>query len=498
MRLSQLLDGVRVMKLHQATYGKHPVTQDIEIRSLCYDSRRVERGDCFVALKGSGSDGHHFIEDAVHRGALACVLEVDSAFNDSLALHQGVTKIVVADSRRALAQMAGNFFGHPSRDLTMVGVTGTNGKTTTAYLIRSILEASGAVAGLIGTIEYRFGVRTSTATHTTPESLELQELLATMRSAGCTAVSMEVSSHALHQSRVHGIDFSAAVFTNLTQDHLDYHGSMDEYFRAKKILFTQLKETAPAVVNVDDPWGQELARSHRGSLVTYGSAPESAVRIAESTVTLDGTVLTLVVGGSPVQLRSPLVGRFNIYNVAAAYAAGHALGIAHPSIAEGVARVGAVRGRFERLTSTKGWSAIIDYAHTPDALTNCLRTIRDLLPKKGAGRVITVFGAGGDRDRTKRPHMGAAAASFSDVVILTSDNPRSEEPLSIIQEIAAGIPAGFRYSIEPDRRKAITQALTQAQPGDVVLIAGKGHEEYQVVKNTRTHFSDREVVEELL
>jgi UDP-N-acetylmuramoyl-L-alanyl-D-glutamate--2,6-diaminopimelate ligase len=498
MRLGQLLDGVQVVKLYQAAYGRHPITQDITIHALRYDSRRVGQGDCFIALRGSGADGHRFIEDAVGRGAVAVVVEHESAFPDSLALHHGVTKIVVADSRRALALMAANLYSHPSSTLTMVGVTGTNGKTTTAYLIRSILEQSGDVAGLIGTIEYVFGTQSTPASHTTPESLELQELLTEMVTAGCTAVSMEVSSHALDQSRVHGINFAAGVFTNLTQDHLDYHGSMEKYFDAKKILFDGLQETAPAVVNIDDPWGRTLAQTHRGALVTYGFGSDATVAITDVAVMLEGTAMTLTVGGAAHRVRSPLVGQFNVYNIAAAFSAGHALGIAPQHLANGIAGVPAVRGRFEQRRSAKGWTAIIDYAHTPDALTNCLRTIREMLPREGAGKVITVFGAGGDRDRTKRPLMGAAAATFSDHVILTSDNPRSEDPLAIIKEIAAGIPSACPVTIEPDRRKAITLALTEAAPGDVILVAGKGHEDYQVIKNERTHFSDHEVVEGLL
>jgi len=497
MKLGLLLDGVRVIKLHQAAYGKAPMTQDVEIGGLRYDSRRVGPGDCFVALRGTGFDGHRFIEEAVRRGASAVVIDDNNAFSDSLALHHGVTKIVVADTRRALARLAGNFFGHPSERLTMVGITGTNGKTTTAYLIRSILEASGARAGLIGTIEYLFGRTSTPASHTTPESLELQELLAQMVSAGCSAVAMEVSSHALHQSRVHGIDFSAAVFTNLTQDHLDYHGSMDKYFRAKRILFEELGSDAPAVINADDSWGQVLAREHRGALITYGFRPGNTVVVQDSAVTLDGTTITVSVDGASVEVRSVLVGTFNVYNIVAALSAAYALGIPLEAIVSGIGQLSTVRGRFERIQSQKGWTAIVDYAHTPNALENCLRTIRAVLPKNHPGRVITVFGAGGDRDRTKRPAMGAVAASLSDVVILTSDNPRSEDPLSIIKEIAAGIPPQVSYDIEPDRRQAIAQAIERARPGDVILVAGKGHEDYQIIKSRRLHFSDREIIEHL-
>ncbi len=498
MRLGQLLEGVKVVKLYQKTYGQHPITQDIEIRSLQYDSRTVERGDCFVALKGWGTDGHRFLQDAVHRGARAVVVELDEAFADTQALHHGVTKIVVSESRQALAQMAANLFHHPAQALTMVGVTGTNGKTTTAYLIRSILEASGARAGLIGTIEYLFGEQSKPASHTTPESLDLQELLREMVSSGITAVSMEVSSHALDQGRVSGIEYAAAVFTNLTQDHLDYHGTMERYFDSKRRLFDDLSDSAPAVVNSDDPWGQKLALTHRGRLVTYGFGEGSTVTIRDAAVSFHGTSLTVEIGGVRQQFASPLVGRFNVSNIAAAVSAGHALGIDMETLRRGIKAVSAVRGRFERMASSRGWTAIVDYAHTPDALANCLRTIRELLGADHAGRLVTVFGAGGDRDRAKRPLMGAAAASLSDRVILTSDNPRSEDPEAIIREIASGLPAGYPVVIEPDRRKAIADALSGALPGDVVLIAGKGHEDYQVIGSVRTHFSDREIVEEYL
>jgi UDP-N-acetylmuramoyl-L-alanyl-D-glutamate--2,6-diaminopimelate ligase len=498
MRLGQLVDGVRVMKLYQAAYGKHPVTQDLEVRALRYDSRKVGPGDCFVALRGSGFDGHRFVQEALCRGATVIVVDRDDALNDTLAMHHGVTKIVVADTRRALAWCAANFFDHPSRKLRMVGITGTNGKTTTAYLIRSVLESSGATAGLIGTVEYLLNKTSLTATHTTPESLELQELLASMVSAGCTSVSMEVSSHALHQRRVEGIDFAAAVFTNLTQDHLDYHGSMEEYFRAKKLLFESLSDTAPAVVNADDPWGQALLEELPRPAVSFGYLSGSTVTIDNAVSSLEGTSVTVTVDGAKLQLRSPLVGEFNVHNIVAAFSLGYALGIPSDKVLKGIERIAAVRGRFERIRSARGWTAIVDYAHTPDALSSCLRTIRQLLPKGKPGRIITVFGAGGDRDRAKRPMMGSVAAALSDAVILTSDNPRSEDPITIINEIAAGIPQGLAYAVEPDRKRAIVQALEAARAGDVVLVAGKGHEDYQVIRAERLHFNDREVIEEYL
>jgi UDP-N-acetylmuramoyl-L-alanyl-D-glutamate--2,6-diaminopimelate ligase len=495
MYLSKLLEGVRVTKLYQTMFGTMVVTQDVEIHAVQYDSRAVEPNDCFVAIRGTAEDGHRFIADAVQQGAKAVVLEDESAFPDSLAMHTGVIKVVVQDSRKALAEIAANFYDHPSRKLTVVGVTGTNGKTTTTHAIKAILEASGQRVGLIGTIEHRIGEVTLEARHTTPESLELNALLARMVEARCTAVSMETSSHALHQSRVHGIDFDVAVFTNLTQDHLDYHGTMEEYFNAKSILFKILKPEAHAVINADDPWGRRLIDRHKGRTITYGLHETANVRATEIMLSMEGTTLTVQHEGKTTTLHMPLVGRFNVYNALAAFTVGLALRIPINAIQQGLAAMKQLRGRFERIPSPAGWHAVIDYAHTPDALEQCLRTIREMLP---SGRIITVFGAGGDRDVTKRPGMGRVVAGLSDVVIITSDNPRTEDPQKIIDDIMMGIEREHDVIQEIDRRTAIHRALSLARRGDVVLIAGKGHEEYQILGTRRIHFSDREVVEEFI
>jgi len=496
MKLSDLLDGVTVTKLFQTMFGRMVTTHDVEVQRLQYDSRKVQRGDCFVAMVGSGMDGHRYAQQAMNNGASVIVVEHDEAVPDSLCMHAGVVKVVVPDSRKALAVLSANFYGRPSKHLTVVGVTGTNGKTTSSHLIKSVLEADGRSVGLIGTIEYQIGAETIPATHTTPESLELNELLARMVKAGCTSVSMEVSSHALHQSRVHGIDFSVGTFTNLTQDHLDYHGSMDEYFRIKKLLFDNLSEDAWGVTNRDDDWGRKIFASTRSRTLSYGYDAEADVRVVNAELSVRGTTITVEYGGKQTIVASPLVGRFNVYNALAAFATGMALGISTETVKEGIAAVPNVRGRFERISSPKGWTAIVDYAHTPDALEKCLRTIHDLMPKDRRGKIITVFGAGGDRDKTKRPLMGRVAGELSDLCIVTSDNPRTEDPEGIINDILRGTTPGPRVLVQIDRRKAITQALSLAKAGDVVLVAGKGHEEYQILGTKRVHFSDREIIEE--
>jgi len=421
MTLNAILEGVRVTKLYSAMYGRMVLTQDISVREIRYDSRRVGPGDLFVALRGTASDGHRFIEQAVAAGAVAVMVDDDAAVPDPFFMHAGVLKVVVPDTRAALALCAANFYGRPADALTLAGITGTNGKTTTSHLVRAVVEASGKRSGLIGTIEYMTGAQTTPATHTTPESLELHALLAAMVEAGCAAAVMEVSSHALAMHRVEGLEFRAAVFTNLTQDHLDYHRTMEEYFRAKKILFDSLRARDTAVVNADDPYGLRIAEGTAGSRITYGFGASCDVRPSHLAQGIDGTHCTVATPAGDIAVDSPLTGRFNVLNMLAACGAGVALGASPDAIARGIASVSAVRGRFERIASRAGWTAVVDYAHTPDALENCLRTIRELT----RGRVITVFGCGGDRDRGKRPIMGRIASELSDVTIVTSDNPRN-------------------------------------------------------------------------
>ncbi len=498
MNLAKLLDGVQVTKMFQTMYGRMVVTHDVEVNTIQYDSRKVSTNDCFVAIRGTGVDGHTFVNVAIERGAKVVVLENDSILPDSYFMHAGVVKIVVPDSRKALAIISANYYGHPSRSMKLVGVTGTNGKTTTTHLVRSIFETAGMKAGLVGTIEYRIGDEIISATHTTPESLELNELFATMLNQGCSAVTMEVSSHALHQSRVYGLDFDTAVFTNLTQDHLDYHGTMEAYFQAKKILFDELKPSACAVTNLDDAYGKTIFSSTSAARMTYSAQHSADVEARNISLSIDGTKFEIVHDSVTTTIATPLVGRFNVYNILAAFSAGIAMGIPNETIREGVEKVQSVRGRFEKIRSPLGWTAIVDYAHTPDALEKCLRTIHEVLPDENRGKIIAVFGAGGDRDKSKRPLMGAVAGTLSDIAVVTSDNPRTEEPATILEEIIHGLPKGTKFIRELNRRTAIQRAIQLAKPGDVVLIAGKGHEDYQVIGTRKIHFSDREVVEEFL
>jgi UDP-N-acetylmuramoyl-L-alanyl-D-glutamate--2,6-diaminopimelate ligase len=495
MNLSTLLHNVPVSKLFQTMYGRMVVTHDVEVNRVQYDSRSVKPGDAFVAIRGAASDGHTFLSQVMNSGAKVIVVERDDAVPDSLCMHEGVIKVVVQDSRKALAVMSANSFGRPANALRICGITGTNGKTTTSHLVRSVLNAAGERTGLIGTIEYHIGSTVVPATHTTPESLELHQLFAQMRDAGCTAVSMEVSSHALDQSRAFGIDFETAIFTNLTQDHLDYHRSMERYFAAKKILFESLRPEATAVVNADDRWSIRLIDGIRARTRTYGIESSADHHASDVEMSVAGTTFRVTDGNDRISVTTPLIGRFNVANVLAAYAAGRSLGYSPEIVKAGIADVKNVRGRFERISSPKGWTAIVDYAHTPDALENCLKTIRHLISSSGGGRVITVFGAGGDRDRMKRPLMGTIAMMYSTMVIVTSDNPRTEQPEAIIDDIMSGIEDHSNVVREGDRRKAIEHALSLAMEGDVVLIAGKGHEDYQVIGKEKMHFSDREVVE---
>ena len=498
MVLSKLLEKVTVRKLFQTLYGRMVVTHEVEVASVVYDSRAVGRDAMFVALRGSGADGHRFVHDAITGGAKVVVIEDDAAVEDAFCMHAGVVKVVVPDTRRALAAIAAAWHGYPGDRMTLVGVTGTNGKTTTTALVHGMLTRRSGPSGLIGTIEYRIGDRAFPATHTTPGPLELNGLLGEMVGAGCTSAVMEVSSHALDQRRVDGLKFSTAVFTNLTRDHLDYHATMDAYFDAKALLFTGLAPGAAAVVNTGDEWGRKLAAivsSRSGRLLTYAVDARADLGASNVTLSTSGTRFTLGYGGSSAEVATPLVGRFNVENALAAAGTGLSLGMTFDEVAAAVGSFRPARGRFEPIAAPGGWTAIVDYAHTPDALEKTLAAIRDAFPEGERNRIVTVFGCGGNRDRDKRPAMGRIAASLSDVTIVTSDNPRDEAPEKIIDEIVAGIPAGRAYRRESDRAAAIRTAVAMAEKGDVLLIAGKGHEEYQVIGKERRPFSDRGVVE---
>ncbi len=458
---------------------------------VTHDSRQVASGTIFVALKGQKADGAFFASGAVDAGAAAVVAE------RSAPSPVPVPWIVVPDARLALALLAAEFFGHPSRQMTVIGITGTNGKTTTSYVLTAIFEAAGMTCGLLGPVKYRIGDREVEATRTTPEAPELQGLMREMVSAGCGVCIMEVSSHALALRRADGIRFAAGVFTNLTRDHLDFHSGMDEYFAAKRRLFEMLPADAPAIVNVDDPRGAALAEM-AGRPVTYGIARSADVMPGPLSFSLAGLEFDIRLPQGVARVRSTLVGRPNVYNILAASATATALGLPLDAVERGLERLPGVPGRFELASNpSDGITVVVDYAHTDDALRNLLDTARPMATR----RLITVFGAGGDRDRTKRPLMGMVAARLSDVVLITSDNPRTEDPMRIIDEVRLGAEPETRQSHAEiltvvDRREAILQAIGRAADGDVVLIAGKGHEKYQEAGGRTVAFDDVAVARE--
>ncbi len=487
MATSDLLSALEVVRV----VGLPPR----EVRGLAADSRRVALGDCFVAVPGLRQDGRRFVRDAVGRGAALVVTEGEPLGEVPVA------QVLVPSARAALARLAAAWFGHPSRHLLVVGITGTNGKTTTSYLVDALLQARGLKTGIIGTIQYRLGDETRPAGQTTPEALDLQAMLARMHGDGVRAVSMEVSSHALALSRVEELTFDVAVFTNLTQDHLDFHGTLDEYRRAKRRLF-ELLERSPkpgrtAVVNADDPSGAEMVRGLSVPVLTFGLGPGAAVRAARWDSSLEGIRLQAETPRGRVEVRSPLIGEHNVMNLLAAVGVGLALGLEPAVIGPALGGVDAVPGRFERVQAGQPFLVVVDYAHTPDALERVLATARKLTQ----GRVGVVFGCGGDRDRGKRPIMGEIAARLADRLWVTSDNPRTEPPEAIIDEIVAGVRragAEGRASRLADRRQAIRAALAWAEPGDTVVIAGKGHETYQIVGARVLPFDDREVARQVL
>jgi UDP-N-acetylmuramoyl-L-alanyl-D-glutamate--2,6-diaminopimelate ligase len=485
------------MRLEYLSKIMQPLTirgpQGLDIEGIAYDSRQVRPGYLFVALHGRRREGRDFIDDAIHRGAVAVVGESGEVGR------RGVATIRVEDSRRALAEIARAFYGEPSRSLQLIGITGTNGKSTTAFMCRDILKAAGRTPGLIGTIRYELGERSISASRTTPEAPDLQFMLDQMLRAGCKSAVMEVSSHGLDQKRVWGIDFDVGVFTNLTQDHLDYHKTLDRYFSAKTLLFRglgQMEKAASAVINIDDPWGRQLADTGGFSarLITFGAHPGAMVRAGKIEIAPEGSVFDFTTPWGGGRARLKLLGRFNVSNALAAIGACGALGVDPTSIAAALSEIASVPGRLEPIRNGRGLSIFVDYAHTPDALANALRTLREVTDN----RLLAVFGCGGNRDRGKRPIMGAAAAALADYSIVTSDNPRDEDPAAIIAAIAAGFGARKNYEMEQDREKAIAKALVLARPGDTVLIAGKGHETVQEFASTVAPFDDRDVVKRLL
>jgi UDP-N-acetylmuramoyl-L-alanyl-D-glutamate--2,6-diaminopimelate ligase len=455
----------------------------VEIGDLAYDTRKVVSGALFFCVPGERVDGHDLAWEAIERGAAALVVE--------RLLDVSVPQLVVPDVRAAMAVAADAFFGEPTKELDVAGVTGTNGKTTTAFLLRSMLDAAGRRPGLVGTVEWRVGGERRPAPFTTPEAIDLQRLFREMLEAGDRSVALEASSHGAAYRRLDRVRFDALVFTNLSQDHLDLHGTMEEYFQAKRALFAGA-QPPPAAVNVADEWGRRLASDladvHRAPLVTFGLVEPADVRPEELDVRPDGS--TFRAAGIAIETR--LRGIFNVVNALGAVAAGLLLDLDEDAIAEGIAAADEVPGRFEGVDEGQPFTVLVDYAHTPDSLDTVLRAARGI----GQGRVIVVFGAGGDRDRGKRPLMGKIAVTKSDVAIVTSDNPRSENPLTIIEDVLQG--TGLDVEIDPDRRSAIHRAIGLAEPGDVVVIAGKGHEQGQEIDGVVHPFDDREVAREAL
>jgi UDP-N-acetylmuramoyl-L-alanyl-D-glutamate--2,6-diaminopimelate ligase len=491
MTLSDILAGVAMRS------GVPALISDRQVTGLDYDSRRLAPGFVFFAFAGSRSDGRQFAGQALDKGAVAIVGELPAP--------AGLEEvwIEVEHGRRALALAARNFYRRAAEAATLVGITGTNGKTTTAYITDSILRAANWPTALIGTVEYHVAGAVRPALNTTPESLDLYRILEQLAAAGGRHATMEVSSHALALGRVHGVPFHTAVFTNLTRDHLDFHGTMENYFAAKKLLFAGDGAAPPsrAVLNADDEFARRIQPPAAAETLWYGidageaPRPGRLLRAAGIRSGFEGLRFEAVLDEQRAELSSPLIGRINVYNILAACGAGLSLGLDWDTIARGVAECRAVPGRFERIEEGQPFLVLVDYAHTDDALRNSIEVARGLKPT----RVITLFGCGGDRDRSKRPLMGAAAASASDFVVLTSDNPRSEDPLAIMNDAMVGL---GRYdtprAVEPDRAKAIRLAIGEAREGDIVILAGKGHETYQVLKDRTIHFDDREAAREAL
>ena len=470
---------------------------DGPVTGVEYDSRKVRPGAVFVAMKGGSTDGNRYVEKAIAAGALGIITDSPQKFDHLLVFEPGLPVLEVEHGRRALAQASAAFFGHPERKLAATGITGTNGKTTTAFLIEELLIAAARKTVLVGTIECHVAGEVRPSPHTTPESRDLFELMAEGVSRGATELVTEVSSHALDQGRAAGINFDVAVFTNLTRDHLDYHQTMENYFAAKRLLFDGTVYPAPrvAVVNAHDPRSGELAEAARqagAEVRTYGIG-QGDWRAASFTLTPSGAVIELETPAGAAKVVSRLAGEVNILNLLAAITAAHARGVPFADLVEFVPLLQPVPGRFQSVSAGQPFTVIVDYAHTDDALRNLTILARQMTARSG-GRVLTIFGCGGDRDRTKRPKMGLAAGKGSDFVVATSDNPRSEEPAAILAEIEPGLKASeVEYAIEPDRAAAIRLALKQAAPGDVVLLAGKGHEKEQSAGFTSIPFDDAEV-----
>ena len=458
---------------------------NINITGLQYDSRAVEPGDLFFCIKGFATDGHRFAPAAVEKGAVCLVVTERQEID--------VPQVLVEDDRAAMAEISAAFYGYPAKELRMIGVTGTNGKTSITYLLKNILEKEGSKVGLLGTIVNMIGDRPIHTERTTPESMDLQRLLRQMRDEGVDTVVMEVSSHSLVLKRVHGIPFAGAVFTNLTQDHLDFHGTLENYAAAKALLFQHSENSA---INIDDAYGEYMAKAAAGSVVTYGAKGFGDVKALNIDMTVEGSRFILQARGAKIPIVVRIPGMFSVYNALAAITISLQLGIDLICIKQGIEAVENVPGRFQRLdTRGGGYAMVLDYAHTPDSLENALKTVREF----ARGRVVCVFGCGGNRDNTKRPIMGEISGRLADFTIVTSDNPRFEEPMAIIDEIVPGVQrGGGKYVVIENRREAIKYALEHARKDDVILLAGKGHEDYQEIRGVKHPFDEKVVVSQLL
>ena len=501
MQLSQLIEGLQTCSIQGSIQR--------DIKNISFNSKEIGADCLFVALKGTRVNGHDYIPEALASGAQALIVEEDTH------TEHDITIIRVPDTRIALANVADCFYQHPSRKLTVIGITGTNGKTTISYLLESILKEAGHNPGVIGTIDYRFGTHHRAAPNTTPNALDLQKIMKEMVDAGVSHLIVEVSSHALDQHRVEALNFDVAVFTNLSPEHLDYHDTLEQYAEAKKLLFTyyinqSTKEKTSAVINCDDPLGDSLCTATKAQMLRYGITEGVEISVKKSTLTSDGLSMLVTTPKGDVEIHSSLIGTFNSENILAAAGAALTQDCPLATIKKGIAQVNLIPGRLERVPNSKGLTILIDYAHTSDALDHVLTVLRSLC----SGRLITVFGCGGDRDKTKRGPMGDTATRKSDLTIITSDNPRTEEPMDIIAQIETGIDqtaincydlnqlkdAGLHkaYTVIAQRRAAIRTAVRFTKPGDILLVAGKGHEDYQIIGTTRHHFSDREEITEAL
>lgn len=464
---------------------------NFDVAGVSCDSRRISDNFVFVAIKGAHDDGHIFIDQASKKGAKAVVLKVSEFKN--IRLSEKISIIAVSDTKSALSKLSAEFYGNPSDKLKVIGITGTNGKTTITYLIEALLKESRRSPGVIGTVNYRFNDYINSSGNTTPGPDQLQLMLKEMLDAGVDYVAMEVSSHALDQGRTDAIRFHSAIFTNLTQDHLDYHKNLEDYFQAKTKLFRALSKQSSAIINIDDPWGKRLLELTKAHVITYGIENKAEVFAKEIKFDFPYTEFILKTSELETKLKTLLIGRHNVYNILAAIALGISEGIKIPDIKSAIERLDFVPGRLQRIETGQDFFCFVDYAHTEDALKNVINTLREITRKK----IIVVFGCGGERDKTKRPKMGRIVTELADFAIITNDNPRSEEA----QEIANNIKQGIKkdnYCIILDRKDAIKKSLSLAAGGDIVLVAGKGHEDYQILKNERIHFDDREVIRECL